>query len=263
VNNYIAKNFVIVIGGSQQHHGEAMSRKIEVLPDQTALIARSLELILSKVDAAIKERDRFTIALAGGSTPKPLYEAIAKQNLPWDKVHVFWGDERYVMPDHADSNERMAREAWLNKVNIPSVNIHPIPTQEGNPEASAAKYEQELLAFFQAQSGTFPAMDVNLLGMGDDGHTASLFPHTEALKVTDKLITVGNKDGNPRITFTYPFVNAARCVMFVVAGANKRPALAQVFAPAADDSVYPSRLIQPQGELWWLLDEKAGSELQQ
>jgi 6-phosphogluconolactonase len=259
----MCEEFRYCIRWKSAHHGEVMSLKIEILPDQTALIARSLELILSKVDAAIGERDRFTIALSGGSTPKPLYEALARENLPWEKIHVFWGDERYVAPDHPDSNERMAREAWLNKVNIPQGNIHATPTLEGNPGASAAKYEQELLTFFQAQPGTFPAIDVNLLGMGDDGHTASLFPHTEALKVTDKLVTVGNKDGNPRITFTYPFINAARCVMFVVAGANKRPALAQVFAPAADDLVYPSRLIQPQGELWWLLDEKAGSELQQ
>jgi 6-phosphogluconolactonase len=100
-----------------------------------------------------------------------------------------------------------------------------------------------------------------LLGMGDDAHTASLFPHTAALQVRDRLITVGNKDGNPRITFTYPFINAAKSVIFVVAGANKRPALAQVFAPSADDLAYPSRLIQPQGELLWLLDAAAGAEL--
>lgn len=98
--------------------------------------------------------------------------------------------------------------------------------------------------------------------MGDDAHTASLFPHTQALQVSDRLITVGNKDSSIRITFTYPFINAARSVMFVVAGANKRPALAQVFAPKADELTYPSRLIQPQGELWWLLDAAAGAELQ-
>jgi 6-phosphogluconolactonase len=98
--------------------------------------------------------------------------------------------------------------------------------------------------------------------MGDDAHTASLFPHTEALKVSDRLITVGNKDDNLRITFTYPFINAARSVIFLAAGANKRPALAQIFAPVADDFVYPSRLIKPQGELYWLLDAAAGLELQ-
>jgi 6-phosphogluconolactonase len=238
-----------------------MNKKVEVLPDQAALVARALELILSKINAAIEQRGMFTIALAGGSTPKPLYEAIAHQNLPWDKIHVFWGDERYVPCDHPDSNEGMARRAWLDKVDIPAANIHSMPTSEDDPAISAAKHEQQLQEFFHCSLGEFPALDVILLGMGDDAHTASLFPHTEALKVSDRLITVGNKDGNPRITFTYPFINAARCVIFVVAGANKKPALAQVFAPEADSSTYPSRLIQPQGELWWLLDAAAGSDL--
>ncbi|PLZ99229.1 6-phosphogluconolactonase [Fischerella thermalis CCMEE 5268] len=238
-----------------------MTRKIEVLPDQKALIARAKELILSQIQPAIAQRGKFTIALSGGSTPKPLYEAIATQNLPWDKIHVFWGDERYVPPDHPDSNQGMARRAWLDRVDIPAANIHAVPTTEGDPTVSAAKYEKELQEFFNGQTGEFPALDVILLGMGDDAHTASLFPHTEALKVRDRLITVGNKDGNPRITFTYPFINAARCVIFVVAGANKKPALTQVFAPEADNSTYPSRLIQPQGELWWLLDAAAGDEI--
>lgn len=238
-----------------------MKKTVEVLPDQTALIARSLDLILTKLDTAIKQQGRFTIALSGGSTPKPLYEAIANQKLPWDKIHVFWGDERYVPPDHPDSNERMARLAWLDRVDIPATNIHAVPTLDNDPAVSAAKYEQHLQAFFHSTPGEFPALDVILLGMGDDAHTASLFPHTAALQVRDRLITVGNKDGNPRITFTYPFINAAKSVIFVVAGANKRPALAQVFAPSADDLAYPSRLIQPQGELLWLLDAAAGAEL--
>ncbi len=235
-----------------------MNKIVEVLPDQSTLVARALELILSKIDAAIQQRGRFTIALAGGSTPKPLYEAIANQNLPWDKIHVFWGDERYVPSDHPDSNELMARRAWLDRVNIPAANIHAIPTDEAEPALAATKYERHLQEFFRSASGELPSLDVVLLGMGDDAHTASLFPHTEALKVRDRLITVGNKDSSIRITFTYPFINSARSVIFVVAGANKRPALAQVFAPVADDFTYPSRFIQPQGELWWLLDAAAG-----
>lgn len=238
-----------------------MNKQVEVLPDISALVNRALDLILAKLSTAIKERGQFTIALAGGSTPKPLYEAIAKQKLPWDKIHVFWGDERYVPPNHPDSNELMARQAWLNGVNIPATNIHAVPTLDGDPAVSAAKYEQHLRDFFKSSPQGFPALDVVLLGMGDDAHTASLFPHTPALKVVDRLITVGNKDGNPRITFTYPFINAADSVIFLVAGANKVPALAQVFAPVADDFTYPSRLIQPQGELWWLLDSAAGSKL--
>jgi 6-phosphogluconolactonase len=238
-----------------------MNKKLEVLSDRSALIARALELILSKIETAIQERDRFTIALAGGSTPQPLYEAIASSNLAWDKIHVFWGDERYVPPDHPDSNELMARRAWLDRVDIPAANIHAMPTLDGDPAVSATKYEQHLQEFFHTSPGEFPNLDVILLGIGDDAHTASLFPHTEALKVRDRLITVGNKDGNPRITFTYPFINASDCVMFLVTGSNKRPALAQIFADSADEFTYPSRLIQPQGELWWLLDAAAGLEL--
>ena len=114
---------------------------------------------------------------------------------------------------------------------------------------------------FKSNRGEFPAFDVILLGIGDDAHTASLFPGTDALKVCDRLITVGNKDGQPRITFTAPLINHARTVIFMVAGENKQPALAQIFAPDADATIYPSRLIQPDGELWWLLDQSAGKNV--
>lgn len=238
-----------------------MNKRVEILPDLQGLIARAQDAILSSLATAIQERGQFTIALSGGSTPKPLYEAIGSLNLDWDKIHVFWGDERYVPSNHPDSNELMARIAWLNRVPIPQTNIHAIPTLSGNPVADANKYEQHLQEFFHCSPGTFPSLDVVLLGMGDDAHTASLFPHTEALQVRDRLVTVGNKDGNPRITFTYPLINAARSVIFLAAGANKRPALSQVFAEVADDFTYPSRLIKPQGELLWLLDAAAGSQL--
>lgn len=238
-----------------------MHKIVEVLPDKTALIQRSLEVVLSKMQAAIQERGKCTIALAGGGTPKPLYEALAGQNLPWDKIHVFWGDERYVPADHPDSNQGMARKAWLDKVEIPEANIHPMPTDGGTPAEDAEKHQAQLEEFFGIAAGEFPSFDVILLGIGDDAHTASLFPHTDALQVQDKLVTVGNKDGQPRITFSAPLINHAHCVMFIVAGEGKRPALAQIFAADADPLTYPSRLIQPQGELWWLLDESAGQEL--
>lgn len=238
-----------------------MQKNIEILTNRDELIQRALEIILPKIPEAIAQHQKFTIALAGGSTPKPLYEALATQDLPWEQIHVFWGDERYVPSDHPDSNERMAREAWLNRVNFPPANIHPVPTGANNPVADAEQYNAELAEFFQVKSGEFPAFDVILLGMGDDAHTASLFPHTEALNVCDRLITVGNKDGQPRITFTVPLINQARSVVFMVTGENKQPALAQVFAPEADTMIYPSRLIQPQGELWWLLDAAAGEKI--
>jgi 6-phosphogluconolactonase len=238
-----------------------MKKIVEVLPDKTALIKRSLAVVEDKLQTAINTNGRATIALAGGGTPKPLYEALAQSNLPWDKIHVFWGDERYVSAEHPDSNQGMARQAWLNKVDIPAANIHPMPTSGSSPDADAAHHQTELQDFFKTSPGTFPAFDVILLGIGDDAHTASLFPHTDALQVQDHLVTVGNKDGQPRITFTAPLINQAECVIFIVAGSSKRPALAQIFAPVADPMLYPSRLIQPQGELWWLLEKEAGQEL--
>ena len=238
-----------------------MEKQIEVLPDRTAAIDRAIALIQEKIAEAIAARGQFTIALCGGSTPKPLYEALAAQNLPWDKIHIFWGDERYVAPDHPDSNEGMVRQTWLNNVPIPPTNIHPIPTGAGDPAADAQKHDDQLREFFGAAAGEFPSFDFMLQGMGDDGHTASLFPHTEVLQVRDRLVAVGNKDGQPRITFTVPLINQARCVLFFVIGASKKPALAQVLAPEGDALTYPSRLIQPQGEFWWLLDAAAGSEI--
>ncbi|MGJ3245465.1 MAG: 6-phosphogluconolactonase [Elainellaceae cyanobacterium] len=237
-------------------------KKVEILPDKSALVQRSLELVLEHIQTAIAKRGRCTIALAGGSTPKPLYESLATQSLPWDALHIFWGDERYVPSDHPDSNERMARMAWLDRVPIPPENIHPVPTDAPEPSQAADQYEAEIQDVFKTQPGDYPALDIVLLGMGDDGHTASLFPHTAALDVSDRLITVGNKDGQPRITATTSLINHARCVMFLVAGASKRPALAQVFAPEGDATAYPSRLIRPQGQLWWLLDAEAGQDVQ-
>lgn len=240
-----------------------MKKFVEVLSDKSALVARSLSLILDKYHQALDRQDHFTIALAGGSTPQPLYEALAKEDLSWDKIQVFWGDERYVCADHADSNQRMARMAWLNQVAIPEANLHPMPTTAANPVQDAQTYEQELQRVFALKAGEIPTFDVILLGMGDDGHTASLFPHTEALTASDRLITVGKKDDQPRLTFTAPLINHARCVIFLVAGENKRTALAEVFAPNGDEKTYPSRLIHPQGELWWLLDRAAGADLPQ
>jgi 6-phosphogluconolactonase len=238
-----------------------MKKLVEILPDKQALVARSLRLVLEKIQTAIDERGQCAIALSGGSTPKPLYEELANQPLAWEKIQIFWGDERYVPADHPDSNQQMARQAWLDRVNIPAANIHPMPTGAGDPVVDAKTYETHLQQSFGLSVGKLTVFDIVLLGMGDDGHTASLFPQTEALKASDRLVTVGNKDGQPRLTFTAPLINQARCVIFLVAGESKRPALAQVFAPSGDEISYPSRLIQPQGELWWLLDRAAGAEL--
>lgn len=238
-----------------------MLKKVEILPTKTDLILRSRSLVTDKIQDAIAERGICTIALSGGSTPKPLYEALAAESLPWSQIHLFWGDERYVAPTHPDSNQRMTREAWIDRVALPTANIHPIPTHSGDPARDAQGYEEELRDFFQTTGSDIPVFDIILLGMGDDGHTASLFPHTEALTIRDRWVTVGNKDGQPRLTLTVPLINRARTVFFLVSGVSKRPALAEIFAREGDALSYPSRLIQPDGELWWLLDEAAGAEL--
>lgn len=234
---------------------------IEVLSDKTSLIDRASVLVKEKILAAIASKNRCAISLSGGSTPKPLYERISQESLPWEKIHVFWGDERYVSPTDPDSNQRMVRQAWLDQVKIPSTNIHPMPTSAENPEVDALNYQEELLIFFGTSLPQIPVFDIVLLGMGDDGHTASLFPNTEALNVRDQLVTVGNKDGDARLTFSVPLINNASCVIFLVAGASKQPALEQIFAASGDDRAYPSRLIKPQGELFWLLDQAAGAQL--
>ncbi len=238
-----------------------MNRSIEVLSNKPQLVNRSLELVLAQVQAAIAQRGVCTIALAGGSTPKPLYEKLAVQDLPWDQLQIFWGDERYVPPSDPDSNEGMARQAWLDHVPIPASHVHPMPTQSADPKEAAQDYDQHLQNHFGVQPGEFPALDLILLGLGPDGHTASLFPYTAALEVSDRLITVGQKDGQPRLTFTVPFINHARCVVFMVSGENKRPALSEIFAPEGDANKYPARRINPVGQLIWLLDSEAGEGL--
>ena len=238
-----------------------MEKLLLVVPDKQALSERALEIVVERINTALETRGICTLALAGGSTPKPLYEALSLLNLPWERLHIFWGDERYVSRDHPDSNQGMARQAWLDKIDIPPENIHPMPTDSQDAVLDAQKYETQLRQWFNLTGSEFPTFDLILLGMGDDGHTASLFPHTAALDVGDRSITVGDKDGQPRLTFTVPLINHARSVLFLVSGESKRPALAQVFAEVSDARAYPSRLIHPQGELIWLLDQAAGAAL--
>lgn len=237
-----------------------LNQNVEVLTDKPALVERAREIIVERIHQTIAVKDRFTIALSGGSTPKPLYASLAEESLPWSKIHVFWGDERYVPATDPDSNQLMARQAWLDKVEIPEANIHPMKTDGVSPQDDAERHAAELKQFFSTSS-KFPTFDLILLGMGNDGHTASLFPHTEALSVRDRWVTVGNHHGDPRLTFTVPLINQASCVVFLVAGKDKRPPLAKVFAAQEDETEYPSRLIQPRGELLWLLDRAAAAEL--
>lgn len=238
---------------------------LEILPNKTALIQYALGRSVEIIEQAIADHGYCTLALAGGSTPKPIYEGLAQRDLPWDKLHIFWGDERYVPVDHPDSNAGMAKRAWLDQVPIPAKQIWVTPTTEGDPAQSAQRYEDQIKAAFAplqpSASESFPQFDLIWLGMGDDGHTASLFPHTAALTVMDRWVTVGNKDGEPRITFTVPLINHSRRVMVVAAGVSKQAALAQVFSDTAADAAYPIRLVRPTGRLDWLLDADAVGDL--
>ena len=236
-----------------------MAKQVEIWNDRAEIAARAMSLCQIAYNEAIAKNERFTIVAAGGSTPKVLYELLATKDWDWSKVHVFWGDERYVPATDPQSNEGMTRQAWLDMVNIPAENIHAIATDADDPAIAAANYEQHIQEFFGVEAGEVPQFDLILLGMGDDGHTASLFPHTKALKVSDRLVTVGEKDGQPRITMTVSLINQAQEIIFMVEGAAKAKALKAVLAPSGDLNQYPSRLItgNAMGKTIWLCDRTA------
>jgi 6-phosphogluconolactonase len=176
----------------------------------------------------------------------------------------FWGDERLVPPDDAESNYRMARETLLSKVPIPPANIFRVPTEDSDAQAVAESYEQTLRKFFHAGAGEFPRFDLILLGMGPDGHTASLFPESAALQEKSRLVVANwvEKLKTSRITFTLPLLNAARCVAFLVGGMDKATVLREVLEGKAPGEKYPSKLVRPSdGKLIWFVDRAAASEL--
>ncbi len=216
----------------------------------------------AKAEAAIGGRSRFAVALAGGSTPKATYEVLARDyadRLDWSAVHVFFGDERTVPPDHEDSNYRMAQEALLSRVPVGS--IHRM-RGELPPAEAAAAYEEELRAFF-GTSDEPPSLDLILLGIGEDGHTASLFPETSALEVHDRWVVANPvlKLGTTRLTLTVPVIDAARAVIFLVAGEGKAAALKVILEGDADPREYPAKLIRPADGPLWMVDRAAASSL--
>ena len=228
--------------------------------------AAAEELVRAATDA-VAERGRFTIALSGGSTPKNLYTLIAANantSLPWDRMFFFWGDERHVSPDDAESNYRMAKETLLSKVAISPANIFRIPAENPDAAAAAAEYERIVQKFFSLAPGEFPRLDLILLGMGPDGHAASLFPETAALREKSRLVVANwvEKLKASRITFTLPVLNSARCVSFLVSGSDKAAALREVLEGNAPAEKYPSKLVRPtDGKLIWFVDRAASSEL--
>ena len=227
------------------------------------LAAAAAAAFVEQAKAAIEGYGRFTVALAGGSTPKATFETLASEygapsDLNWSKVHVFFGDERTVGPDHENSNYRMAHEALLSLVPVGSV--HRMRGELPPPEA-ASLYEQELTSFF----GGPPHLDLVMLGIGEDGHTASLFPRTPALDVYDRWAVENpvEKLGTTRLTLTVPALNASRRVLFLVAGEGKAEALKEILEGDADPRDYPAKLVRPGDGPLWMVDQAASELLNQ
>jgi 6-phosphogluconolactonase len=233
------------------------SGRIEVLADPPALARHVAERL---TEAALAANGPFRVSLSGGSTPKALYELLAaddfKRRFPWQRVSWYWGDERFVPYDHPDSNYRMTREAMLAKVPAPPENIHPVPT-DGTAEDAARRYERMLQAAYGASTldPARPLFDVTLLGLGADGHTASLLPGESVLEERRRWVAAVSH-GRPeiRITMTYPVIESSRRVAFLVAGAGKAAILRDI---RSGDSRAPAARVRPQGELIWFVDRAA------
>ncbi len=231
---------------------------LRIVESAEDLARQSAEQIASRIDLALAERDRAQIALAGGATPRATYLHLGATHLPWERVDVLLGDERWVSADDAASNARMLRETLLAQGPAQSAAFHPVPTDRATPEASAEAYAQVLQ---ELGGGPIPCLDVILLGLGDDGHTASLFPGSGALAERVRSVAVGEGKGLPRITLTAPVLSAARQVIFLVSGAGKRQALERLLDPQEPVERTPARLVQPRGEVLILADAEAAQGL--
>jgi 6-phosphogluconolactonase len=241
--------------------------EIRILTTPQELFAAAAEEVVRAANEAVSQRGRFSIALSGGSTPKSLFNLLAtnaKSALPWDRAFFFWSDERHVPPTDDQSNYRMADEAMLSKVPVPAGNVLRILAENPDAAAAATAYEQTLRTFFNVQPGEIPRFDLILLGMGPDGHTASLFPGTAALQEKSHLVVANwvEKLKTSRLTFTLPLINAARSVAFLVSGIDKAPAFYEVLEGTAPGEQYPSKLVRPtDGRLIWFLDRAAASQI--
>lgn len=238
---------------------------VRILPDTKALARAGADAITLAARQAIAARGVFTIALSGGSTPKAVFELLAHDHtagncgVKWEQVHLFFGDERCVPKDHPDSNYRMASETLLSKVPIPASQVCRIQTELGEA-AAARRCAEDLRAACQPGAGELPHLDLILLGMGSDGHTASLFPDTAALDEQNAWVVANWVPmlSTHRITFTYPLINAAREVMFIAGGADKTTMLRNVLRGDPSGRTYPSQKVRPTaGTLTWLVDEPA------
>lgn len=242
--------------------------EIEIFADTAGLARRAADQFAGLASYAIRKRGRFVVALSGGSTPRPMNALLAAaplaNRIEWSKVFVFWSDDRCVSPDNTESNYRMARETLLSLVSIPDGNIHRVQG-EYSPEQAARVYEDELHDFFVGQA--LPRFDLILLGLGDDGHTASLFPGTPGVRENRRWAVAVKHDTLPlplvdRVTLTPPVINAAANVTFLVAGAEKAERLHQVLHDSYNPDRLPAQSVRPKdGKLFWLLDEMAAGKI--
>lgn len=222
------------------------------------LARQAAETIASCLDLALAQRDRAQIALAGGTTPRACYEKLGAEHLPWDRIDVLLGDERWVPADHPDSNARMIHDSLLAQGPGQHACFHPVPTAAPTPAEGCRQYADLLR---QLCPGDPPTLDLVLLGLGDDGHTASLFPGTTAAANVDDLVTVGEGKGLARITLTAPVLSAARQVLFLVSGAGKQQALQRLLDADESPQRTPARLVRPAGEVLILADRAATAGL--
>jgi 6-phosphogluconolactonase len=246
-----------------------MRGRLHVVPDADALARAAAGEFLAYAREAIRARGRFTVALAGGDTPRAAYAQVAATwrewsggPLDWSRVHLFWGDERHVPPSDARSNFRMARESLIVHVPLPRENVHRVPAEMPDPRDAASRYEVMLRDFFELDDRAFPKLDLALLGLGADGHTASLFPGDDAVDEERHLAVAapgpGNGVGEWRITLTLPVLNRAASVVVLVSGAGKTAMLHRALEGPETEPLLPIQRLRPEsGTLVWMVDREA------
>ena len=246
-----------------------MEREIRILADGAAIAKRAAQEFVQAAASAVREKNAFNVALAGGSTPKALYsllvsDPVLHSQVPWDKMHLFFGDERHVPPDHPDSNFRMATEAMISKSPLKPEQVTRIKGEYPDADQAALEYEKSLRDYFHLKSGDYPHFDLLLVGMGNEGHTLSLFPGTKALHADGRIAVrnwVGKLDTD-RITLTGPAASNSAEILFTVTGVDKAPALKSVLEGPFEPDQLPAQSLQPKnGKLLWLVDAAAGSLL--
>jgi len=227
--------------------------EIKEFHDRVSFYSSALDFIVGTINSVLEKKDLFTFSLAGGNTPIPLYEKLCKVNLPWSKIHLFWGDERFLPPDDKFNNFKMAYDKFISKINIPYENVHRFKTELPDVEEVAANYEKELLEFL----GKIPSFDLMLLGMGEDGHTASIFPKNETINVKDKLVAPVEPTGKPkvaRITMTLRVLNNSKVVVFLISGEKKKKILKEIIEdPEKAKEFYPAACVRGKEKTVWFV----------